>query len=120
MKQCHASAICFTLVTHCHNSFTLFCLNPPSILELYRVWILRLKQTTLSEETLTNLKAVEYQWVRTMYVEGYNESEINHYIQTCFGGDTTFANLFRRVALQQESLYTLLQYVGCAPSSREF
>ncbi|TOI03176.1 hypothetical protein CGI68_25395, partial [Vibrio parahaemolyticus] len=28
MKQCHASAICFTLVTHCHNSVTLFCLNP--------------------------------------------------------------------------------------------
>ena len=34
------------------------------------------------------------------------------YIQTCFGGDVTFANLFRRVALQQESLYTLLQYVA--------
>ncbi|BDR15195.1 hypothetical protein [Vibrio sp. STUT-A11] len=77
-------------------------------------------KTTLSEETLTNLKAVEYQWVRTMYVEGYSEAEINHYIQACFGGDVTFANLFRRVALQQESLYTLLQYVGCAPSSREF
>nr|WP_081641205.1 hypothetical protein [Vibrio rotiferianus] len=76
--------------------------------------------TTLSETTLTNLKAVEYQWVRTMYVEGYNDDEINHYIQTCFGGDATFADLFRRVALQQTSIYTLLQYVGCAPSSREF
>ncbi|CAH0531716.1 hypothetical protein CTH30272_03964 [Allocatenococcus thiocycli] len=84
------------------------------------MWILGTVKTTLSEETLTNLKAVEYQWVRTMYVEGYSETEINHYIQTCFGGDVTFANLFRRVALQQESLYTLLQYVGCAPSSREF
>ncbi|MDF2152898.1 hypothetical protein [Vibrio sp. CAU 1672] len=75
--------------------------------------------TTLSEKTLTNLKAVEYQWVRTMYVEGYPSEEINRYIQTCFGGDATFADLFRRVALQQESLYTLLQHVGCAPSSRE-
>ncbi|CAM2930555.1 hypothetical protein [Vibrio mytili] len=77
-------------------------------------------KTTLNEETLTNLKSVEYQWVRTMYVEGYKDNEINHYIQACFGGDDTFANLFRRVALQQESLYTLLQYVGCAPSNREF
>ncbi|GAK16781.1 LOW QUALITY PROTEIN: hypothetical protein JCM19053_1203 [Vibrio sp. JCM 19053] len=119
MEQHHGFAICFTLALLCHKSFTL-CLNPSIILELDRVWILRLKETTLSEETLTNLKAVEYQWVRTMYVEGYNETEINHYIQTCFGGDVTFANLFRRVALQQESLYTLLQYVGCAPSSREF
>ncbi|MGR5067734.1 MULTISPECIES: hypothetical protein [Vibrio] len=81
---------------------------------------MRLKNTTLSEVTLSNLKSVEYQWVRTMYVEGYNEAEINHYIQACFGGDVTFADLFRRVALQKESLYTLLQYVGCAPSSREF
>ena len=55
-----------------------------------------------------------------MYVEGYASDEINHYIQTCFGGDSTFADLFRRVALQQESLYTLLQYLGCAPSNKEF
>ncbi|WP_102425197.1 hypothetical protein, partial [Vibrio sp. 10N.261.52.A1] len=54
---------------------------------------------TLSEATLNNLKAVEYQWVRTLYVEGYDSNEINHYIQTCFGGDSTFADLFRRVAL---------------------
>lgn len=87
---------------------------------LDRVWILRLKETTLSENTLTNLKAVEYQWVRTMYVEGYNEEEINHYIQTCFGGDTTFADLFRRVALQQESLYTLLQYVAVRLQAESF
>lgn len=69
---------------------------------------------------MTDLKAIEYQWVRTMYVEGYSETEIEHYIQTCFGGDATFVHLFRRVALQQESLYTLLQYIGRAPSSREF
>jgi hypothetical protein len=74
---------------------------------------------TLSEKTLTNLKAVEYQWVRTMYVEGYESDEINHYIQTCFGGDSVFADLFQKVALEQESLYVLLQYVGCAPSNRE-
>lgn len=81
---------------------------------------MKLQETTLSETTLSNLKSVEYQWVRTMYVEGYNNDEINHYIRTCFGGDYTFADLFRKVALQQESLYTLLQYLGCAPSSREF
>ncbi|MCW8336000.1 hypothetical protein J4N42_20695 [Vibrio sp. SCSIO 43135] len=79
-----------------------------------------LEKTTLSEATINNLKAVEYQWVRTMYVEGYNDSEINHYIRTCFGGDDTFADLFRKVALQQESIYVLLQYLGVAPSSREF
>ena len=79
-----------------------------------------LTSTTLSESTLSNLKAVEYQWVRTLYVEGYNSDEINHYIQACFGGDTTFADLFRKVALDQESIYVLLQYLGCAPSSREF
>ncbi|ROV62093.1 hypothetical protein EGH82_01675 [Vibrio ponticus] len=77
------------------------------------------KDTTLDEITLTNTKSVEYQWVRTMYVEGYNEQQINHYIQACFGGDAVFADLFRRVALSQESLYVLLQYLGCAPSSRE-
>ncbi|EMN7335110.1 hypothetical protein WB897_003341 [Vibrio vulnificus] len=81
---------------------------------------MKLRETTLSESTLANLKSVEYQWVRTMYVEGYASDEINHYIQTCFGGDVTFADLFRRVALQQESLYTLLQYLGCAPSNKEF
>ncbi|MFB9215777.1 hypothetical protein [Vibrio sinaloensis] len=75
---------------------------------------------TLNENTLINPKAVEYQWVRTMYVEGYNDQEINHYIQTCFGGDDTFADLFRRVALSQESVYVLLRYLGCAPSNREF
>ncbi|AMF92121.1 hypothetical protein AL536_01155 [Vibrio fluvialis] len=81
---------------------------------------LTLSDITLSETTLTNPKAVEYQWVRTMYVEGYQSTEINHYIKACFGGDETFADLFRKVALQQESLYVLLQYIGCAPSSREF
>ncbi|NOH95804.1 hypothetical protein [Vibrio sp. 99-70-13A1] len=77
-------------------------------------------RTTLSESTLNNLKAVEYQWVRTLYVEGYNSDEINHYIQACFGGDNTFADLFRKVALNQESIYVLLQHQGCAPSNREF
>ncbi|MGF1695528.1 hypothetical protein L4D20_01520 [Vibrio kyushuensis] len=80
---------------------------------------MKLGKTTLSEATINNLKAVEYQWVRTMYVGGYNDSEINHYIQTCFGGDDTFADLFRKVALKQESIYVLLQYLGCAPSNRE-
>ncbi|WP_194436430.1 hypothetical protein [Vibrio fluminensis] len=77
------------------------------------------KDTTLDENTLVNTKSVEYQWVRTMYVEGYDDQQINHYIQACFGGDAVFADLFRRVALSQESLYVLLQYLGCAPSSRE-
>lgn len=80
---------------------------------------LTLKHITLSESTLHNSKSVEYQWVRSLYVEGYQAHDINHYIKTCFGGDDTFADLFRRVALQQESLYVLLQYVGCAPSNRE-
>ncbi len=80
---------------------------------------MKIKETTLSESTLTNLKSVEYQWVRTMYVEGYQHDEINHYIRACFGGDTTFADLFRKVALEEASLYTLLQYLGCAPSSKE-
>ncbi|MGD8110725.1 hypothetical protein ACQEXU_09495 [Vibrio sp. TRT 21S02] len=75
--------------------------------------------TKLSEETIVNLKSVEYQWVRTLYVEGYNTQQINHYIQTCFGGDDVFADLFRKVALSQESLYVLLRYLGCAPSSKE-
>ena len=77
------------------------------------------EKITLCEATVNNLKAVEYQWVRTMYVEGYNASEINHYIQACFGGDDIFADLFRKVALKQESIYVLLQYLGWAPSSRE-
>ncbi|MDN3697127.1 MULTISPECIES: hypothetical protein [Vibrio] len=74
---------------------------------------------TLSESTIIDTSAVEYQWVRTMYVEGYPNEEIDHYIQTCFGGDNTFANLFRKVALKQESIYVLLQYLGYAPSNRE-
>ncbi len=82
--------------------------------------LLSVTRPTLSESTLNNLKAVEYQWVRTLYVEGYDSNEINHYIQTCFGGDQTFVDLFRRVALDQESIYVLLQHLGCAPSSREF
>ncbi|MFG0774243.1 MULTISPECIES: hypothetical protein [Vibrio] len=81
---------------------------------------LSISDITLSENTLSDLKSVEYHWIRTMYVEGYQPSEINHYIRTCFGGDDTFADLFRKVALQQESLYVLLQYIGCAPSSKEF
>nr|WP_039948898.1 hypothetical protein [Vibrio ichthyoenteri] len=76
-------------------------------------------ETKLSESTLIDPKSVEYQWVRTMYAEGYDEQQINSYIQICFGGDDTFANLFRRVALSQESIYVLLQYLGCAPSNRE-
>ena len=82
--------------------------------------LLSVIRPTLSESTLNNLKAVEYQWVRTLYVEGYDSNEINHYIQTCFGGDPTFADLFRRVALDQEGIYVLLQHLGCAPSSKEF
>lgn len=75
--------------------------------------------TTLTEATLSNLKAVEYQWVRTLYVEGYPDEQINHYIRACFGGDDLFSDLFRKVALSQESLYVLLRHLGCAPSSRE-
>ncbi|EEX64724.1 hypothetical protein [Vibrio metoecus] len=79
-----------------------------------------LDKITLTETTLTNPKAVEYQWVRTLYVQGYQPEAINHYIQACFGGDATFADLFRRVAMHEESLYLLLQYLNCAPSNREF
>lgn len=75
---------------------------------------------TLSISTLEDPKSVEYQWVRSLYVSGYAPEEINKYINNCFGGDDTFANLFRKVALQQESMYVLLQHLGCAPSSREF
>ncbi|WED23853.1 hypothetical protein L3Q72_21715 [Vibrio sp. JC009] len=75
--------------------------------------------TTLSEATISNPDAVEYHWVRTMYVEGYQSDEINKYIRTCFGGDEIFADLFRKVALHEESIYLLMQYVGCAPSNKE-
>ncbi len=75
--------------------------------------------TTLSKNTIKNLKSVEYQWVRSMYVEGYGDYEINHYIQACFGGDDVFADLFRKVALDHESLYVLMRHLGCAPSNLE-
>ncbi len=74
---------------------------------------------TLSDTTIANPDAVEYQWVRVMYVEGYSNEDINHYIRSCFGGDAVFADLFRKVALHQESIYVLMQYVGCAPSCKE-
>ncbi|WP_070972055.1 hypothetical protein [Vibrio sonorensis] len=80
---------------------------------------MQISDTKLSENTLNNPKSVEYQWVRALYVEGYKSSEINHYIQTCFGGDDVFADLFRKVAMSEESIYVLLQYLGCAPSNRE-
>lgn len=75
---------------------------------------------TLSDKTISNPHAVEYQWVRSLHTEGYDHRDINHYIHTCFGGDFVFADLFRKVALNEESIYVLMQYVGCAPSSREF
>jgi hypothetical protein len=75
---------------------------------------------TLDEKTISNPKALEYQWVRTLYAEGYDDEAIAHYIYTCFGGDMVFAELFRKVAMHQESIYVLMQYLGCAPSSREF
>ncbi|WP_198517318.1 hypothetical protein [Vibrio sp. HA2012] len=74
---------------------------------------------TLDEATICNPSALEYHWVRTLYAEGYDDKSINHYIHACFGGDMIFADLFRRVAMHQESIYILMQYVGCAPSSRE-
>lgn len=74
---------------------------------------------TLDAHTISNPNALEYQWVRTLYAEGYDDEAIAHYIHTCFGGDMTFAELFRKVAMHQESIYVLMQYVGCAPSSRE-
>jgi len=80
---------------------------------------LSIRDITLSEQTLSDLKSVEYHWIRTLYVEGYQPEEINHYIRTCFGGDDTFADLLRKVALKQESLHTLLLYIGCGPSSHE-
>ncbi|CAM3859853.1 MULTISPECIES: hypothetical protein [Vibrio] len=80
---------------------------------------MKLNQITLSETTLLNKQALEYQWVRCLYAEGYTSNDINHYIQTCFGGDDIFADLFRKVALSQESIYVLLKYLGCAPSNRE-
>lgn len=54
-----------------------------------------------------------------MYVEGYSNQAIHSYIQTCFGGDETFAQLLRKVALAEESVYVLMQYVGVAPSNHE-
>ncbi|MGX9416486.1 hypothetical protein ACWU4D_03940 [Vibrio sp. WJH972] len=76
-------------------------------------------QITLSINTLKDQQSVEYQWVRSLYVSGYTPEEINKYINNCFGGDHIFANLFRRVALKQVSLYVLLQHLGCAPSNQE-
>ncbi len=75
---------------------------------------------TLSVSTLEDTKSVEYQWVRSLYVSGYEDQEINRYIQNCFGGDAVFANLFRKVALHQESLFVLLQHLGYAPSEITF
>ncbi|KQA26156.1 hypothetical protein AAY53_11555 [Vibrio metoecus] len=80
-----------------------------------------LDKITLTETTLTNPKAVEYQWVRTLYVQGYQPEAINHYIQALLWGRCYFLPIFfRRVAMHEESLYLLLQYLNCAPSSREF
>ncbi|CAM3635525.1 hypothetical protein VA7868_03772 [Vibrio aerogenes CECT 7868] len=70
---------------------------------------------TLSHTTIEDLHAVEYQWVRSMYASGHSAEEINHYIRQCFGGDESFADLFRQVALHQEELYVLLQYLGYQP-----
>ncbi|SJL84139.1 hypothetical protein [Vibrio palustris] len=67
-------------------------------------------KVTLAESSLSNTKALEYQWVRSLYVEGYSPHQINHYIQQCFGGDDTFADLFRKVAMYEESLLVLMQY----------
>lgn len=72
--------------------------------------IVKPHSVTLSQTTLKNTKSIEYQWVRILYVSGYSEQQINRYIQQCFGGDPTFANLFRRVALSQENLAVLLTY----------
>nr|WP_211091874.1 hypothetical protein [Vibrio agarilyticus] len=66
------------------------------------------------------MNSVEYQWVRQLCQSGYSDEEIHRYIQVCFGGDDTFADLLRKVAIKQTSHYTLLQYLGWAPSSREF
>ncbi len=74
---------------------------------------------TLSEETINNLKSIEYKWVKNLHIEGYPSHEINYYIQACFGGDEIFADLFRRVALDQESIYVLKRHLGWAPSCRE-
>lgn len=103
----------------CHIILIFSCSNPIACNYLHRPELVNIA-ITLNEKTISNLNAVEYQWVRTMYVEGYGEKEINHYIRTCFGGDLVFADLFRKVALHQESIYVLMQYLGCAPSNREF
>ncbi len=68
---------------------------------------------TLSQATISDSSAIEYQWVRTLYVEGYHADDINHYIHTCFGGDMVFADLFRKVALHEESVHVLIQHLGC-------
>lgn len=73
---------------------------------------------TLSISTIENPKSVEYQWVRSLYVGGYDAQIIDHYIQSCFGGDEIFANLFRKVALHQESLQVLMQYVVTPSDTR--
>ncbi|ANO34877.1 hypothetical protein BCU00_010675 [Vibrio breoganii] len=73
----------------------------------------------LGIDVIRDQKSVEYHWVRTMYVEGYSEHEIDHYINQCFGGDSVFAHLFRKVALHQESVYVLMQHLGHAPSNLE-
>ncbi|WP_261818058.1 hypothetical protein [Vibrio gallicus] len=78
-----------------------------------------MEDVKLSIDVIKNLQSVEYHWVRAMHVEGYNDSQIDHYIMQCFGGDTVFAHLFRRVALHQESIYLLMQHLGYAPSNLE-
>ncbi|GAD79716.1 hypothetical protein [Vibrio ezurae] len=78
-----------------------------------------MQEVKLGIDVIKDKKAVEYQWVRTMYVEGYSEERIDHYINECFGGDPVFSHLFRRVALHQESVYVLMQHLGHAPSNIE-
>nr|WP_086939103.1 hypothetical protein [Thaumasiovibrio occultus] len=69
----------------------------------------------LGTKTLLDPDAVEYQWIRSMTLDGLTRSQINESIKRCLGGNNNTANLMRQVANKEASVNQLLTELELHP-----
>ncbi|MBY5945146.1 hypothetical protein [Photobacterium rosenbergii] len=66
---------------------------------------------SIGRDTISDIDAVEYQWIASLSHDGVEVESILALIQRCLGGDATTAEYLRRIALKLCQPAELLQYL---------
>ena len=66
---------------------------------------------SIGRDTISDINAVEYQWIASLSHDGVEVESILALIQRCLGGDEVTAELLRKIALKICQPTELLQYL---------